>query len=189
MSDLFEIREKVEEGASWRGNIQVNIDGDSKDLTVRQLRDPEFWDVMSDIDTTELENMQDDLPEDAIEEFNELQTADELTDEEEERLEELQEEIEDEESFNLFDTVSESTYEGIQKAAKYGVEPDEQDIQHVLTTKTEEIREKYGGSSRDDARDYVNDHVIGPMIDRSTDFVSFAIGIRVFQATLDDAGN
>lgn len=189
MSDLFDVRQKVEEGADWRGSIQVSIEDESQELTVRQLRDTEFWDVMSDINTDELENLQGDLPEDPMEEYNELQQADDLDEEEEARLEELQQEFEDDEAFNLFDTISKQTYNGLKKAAKYGIEPDEDDIQHVLTNRAGEIESKYGKPNRDNARDYVNDHVIGPMIDKSTDFVSFAIGIRVFQATLDDAGN
>lgn len=188
MSDLFEVRKKVEEGASWRGDIQVSIDDDTQTLTVRQLRDTEFWDVMSDIDTDELEDLQGDLPDDLMEEYNDLQNADSLDEEEEERLEELQDKLETED-FDLFDSVSRDTYRGLKKAAKYGIEPDEQDVQHVLTTFTDELQSKYGETSRDAAVNYVNDHVIGPMIDESTDFVSFAIGIRVFQATLDDAGN
>lgn len=189
MSDLFDVRQKVEEGADWRGEIQVNIDGESQTLTVRQLRDPEFWDVMSDINTDELENIDSDLPEDLMEEFNELQEADDLDEEEEERLAELQEQLEEEGDFNLFESVSKETYNGLKKAAKYGVEPDEEDIQYALTNFTEELQSKYGGTNREAAVSYVNDHVIGPMVEESTDFASFAIGIRVFQATLDDAGN
>ena len=188
MSDLFEVREKVEKGAEWRGTIQVEIDGEVKELTVRQLRDPEFWEVMSQIDTDELEELQGDLPEDVMEELRDLQQKDSLTDEEEERLEELQNEVEDD-SLNLFNSLSEDTFNGVKQCAKYGVEPDKEDIRDALSRFTGDIQEQYGGTSEDDARQYVNDHVIVPMVERSTDFTSFAIGVRVLSETLENEGN
>jgi hypothetical protein len=188
MSDLFEVREKVEKGAEWRGTINVDIDGEVKELTVRQLRDPEFWEIMSKIDMDELQSLQTDLPEDVQEELRDLQQADDLDDEDRERLEELQEQVE-EEGLVMFDAVSEETFEGIKQCAKYGVEPDKEDIRDALTRFTDDIQSTYGGTSEDDAREYVNDQVIVPMIERSTDFTSFAIGIRVLTETLEDEGN
>lgn len=188
MSDLFEVRQKVEEGAEWRGDITVVIDGDQRNLTVRQLRDPEFWEVMSQVDTDELESLQADLPEDKMEELRDLRESDDLDEDEEERLEELQDEIENQD-INLFDKISRETYEGIKQAAKYGIEPDKSDVQRALGEFTEEIREKYGGSSSDEAREYLNDHHIAPMMERSTDFVSFSVGVKVLTETIGDTGN
>lgn len=189
MSDLFEAREKTEKGASWRGSINVSIDGEQHDLTVRQLRDPEFWEVMSQVNTDELEELQADLPEEKMEEFRELQNkGDELTDDEADRLDELQREVE-EEDINLFEVLSFETYRGLQTAAKYGVEPDEDDIQYAMTNHADEIESDYGGLSRKNAVDYCNDHVIAPLIERSTDFTSFAMGVKCLGETLGDSGN
>lgn len=188
MSDLFEAREKTEKGAEWRGTINVDIDGDTHELSVRQLVDPEFWEVMTYVDTDELKDLQSSLPEDKMEEFRELQTKEDLTEAEEDRLQELTEEVESEE-VNIFETLSFETYKGIKLAAEYGVEPDEEDIRLALTEHTGEINEMYGGTSNENAREYVNDHVIKPMIDRSTDFTSFAIGIRALGETLGEEGN
>jgi len=143
---------------------------------------------MQDIDLDELEELQGVLPEDKMEELNELQEANELDDEEERRLENLQTEIE-EEDIDLFSTLSFDTYQGLKTAAYYGVEPDAEDVRQALTTHTQEIQEQYGGTSNDDAEQFVNDHVIKPMIDRSTDFTSFAIGVKVLGETLGDTKN
>jgi hypothetical protein len=188
MSDLFDVRKKVEEGASWRGSITVTLDGEQQELTVRQLRDPEFWDVMADIDTDELESLQSDLPEEEMEEFRELQQTDNLDDEQEGRLDELQQKIEDED-IDLFEALSRDTYEGIKQAAKYGIEPDDDDVHEALVNHTNQIEEQYGETSDEAARQFINEQVIDPMIERSTDFASFAIGVKVFGATLDDTGN
>jgi len=188
MSDLFAAREKVEKGAEWRGSINVEIDGEVHNLTVRQLFDPEQWEVMQDIDLDEIEALRDELPEDKMEELDELQEKDRLSDEEEARLEALQAEIEDSD-IDIFGVLSFDTYNGLKKAGKYGVEPDESDIQYALTNHTNEIEEMYGGMSHDDAEKYVNDHVIEPLIEKSTNFVSFAIGIEVIGETLGDTKN
>lgn len=188
MSDLFEAREKVEKGAQWRGSINVDINEEAHNLTVRQLRDPEQWEVMQDIDLDELDALQGEIPEDKLEELNELQDADELTEEEEDRLGEIQSEVE-EEDIDLFSTLSYETYEGLKTAAKYGVEPDQSDIRTALTQHTGDIRDKYGGSSEEEAKKYVNDYVIAPMIEESTDFTSFAIGVKVLGETLGDTKN
>lgn len=189
MSDLFEARRKTEDAANWRGTINVSIDGDgTENLTVRQLYDPEFWEVMSQIDTDELEELQADLPEDKMERFRELQNADELSDEEDEELADLQAEVE-EEDLNIFEVLSFETYQGIKTAAKYGVVPDEADIRTALADHTDEIAEQYGGTSHEDAEQFVNDHVVHPMIEESTNLASFAIGVKALGETLGDSGN
>jgi hypothetical protein len=122
------------------------------------------------------------------EELQDLQRKDDLTEDERERLEELQQEVE-ENGLNLFDSISKETFDGIKQCAKYGVEPDTEDIRDALTRFTDDIESQYGGTSQDDARQYLNDHVIAPMIEQSTDFTSFAIGVRVLSETLEDEGN
>lgn len=189
MSDLFEVRQKVEEGANWRGSITVSIGGEQQELTVRQLRDTEFWEVMSLIDTDEIEDLQSDLPEEEMEEFRDLQSKDDLTDGESDRLAELQDELEDTTGENIFEELSFDTFKGIKKCAKYGVEPDDADIQRALTDAVGEIRDTYGGGSHEEARQYVQDTVIDPTIENSTNFTSFAIGVRVLGETLEGEGN
>lgn len=187
MSDLFETRQKVEEGAQWRGEITVAIDGDKQELCVRQLRDPEFWEVMSLVDTDELAELQDNLPEDKMEEFNELRDADDLSEADEKRLEELQKELEDSD-VNMFEVVSTETFQGIRKAAKYGIEPDDKDKREALVEYGDKIKEQYGRATNEEAAEYINDHVIDPMIESSTDFTSFTIGIKVLTETIGDTG-
>jgi hypothetical protein len=94
MSDLFQTRKKVEDGAKWRGEINISIDGETDTLCVRQLPDSEFWEVMSLIDTDELNELQESLPDEQMEEYQELKEKEGLTDGEQNRLETLQAEIE-----------------------------------------------------------------------------------------------
>jgi len=188
MSDLFETREKVEKNTDWRTEITVMMDGDEQELSIRQLVDPEFWEVMSDIDTDELQALQEELPSDKMDELRSLQEQDSLTDDERTRMENLQDEIE-QEDVNLFDIISYDTYLGIQQAAIYGVEPDSEDVQYALRNFTDDIDEMYGATSMEQAKEYINDHHVKPMIKNATDFLSFSIGVRVLTETIGDEEN
>lgn len=188
MSNLFETRQKVEESAEWRGSITVAVDDDQQTLSVRQLRDPEFFEVMGLIDTDELESLQNALPEEKMEEYRELQERDDLDPDEEDRLEALQEQIENAD-VNMFDILSSETFEGIRRAAKYAVEPDGDDKRKALMEFAEEIEERYGRTRDEDAEKYLNETFIPSMIDRATGFASFTIGIKALTETIGDAEN
>lgn len=189
MSDLFETRNKVEEGAQWRDDVTVNIDGEQMELTVRQLFDPEFWDVLSDIDLDELDELDGTLPEDEMEEFTDLRDKDDLDEEEKERLEELQTKLEAE-GMEMFDVLSDETFNGIRQAGIYGWVPDESDVREAMIEHGDKLEEEYGEDyDSDDARDWITEQVIKPTMERATGFASFAIGIKVFTATMGDKGN
>jgi hypothetical protein len=188
MSDLFKTRQKVEEQADWRGSINVEMDGEMMTLSVRQMFDPEFWEVMSLIDTDELEELQATLPEEKMEEYRDLRDKDDLDEAEEEKLANLQEELEDEQ-VQMFEVLSRDTFEGIRQAAKYGWVPDEEDCREALVEHADTIEEEYGRTTHEEAAKWLQTHYIEPTIDRSTGFASFAIGIKVLTETMGDEGN
>lgn len=189
MSDLFEVRQKTEEGKAWRGEITVPMDGESKTLTVRQLVDTEFWEIGSYIDFDELQNLEDvdDLDEEKVDELRELSEKDDLTDDEQDRMAKLEEELDTE--FNIFDAVSMDTFIGIKKTAKYCVEPDENDVVQVMNNHAADIEDEYGMADHENATKYVNKYFIHPMIDDSTDLTSFMVGMKCLESTLESEGN
>lgn len=187
MSDLFKARGKTEQGNEWRGSITVSMDGEEIELSVRQLVDTETWDVMGKIDKDELKALETDADTSKLQELRDLEQTDDLDDDAEQRLTELREEVEDD--VNLFEVLSKETFLGIKQAAKYGVEPDSEDVRDALAEHMEDIRSEYGGTGHDEAEQYLNDHVVHPMIENSVDFTSFAIGIKVLDETMGDVGN
>lgn len=190
MSDLSAVRQKVTEGAEWRGQIRVNIDGEEHELTVRQLKDPEFFEVMSLIDREELQELRNSLPEEEMDEYQELQAADELDDEQRERFNELEAKLEAQ-SADLFDVLSEETFDGIRTCAKYAVEPDEEDRREAFMDRAPDIESEYGVkvSTPEDVEPALQDD-IEAMIDNATNFTSFTIGIQsLVQSVGEDEGN
>lgn len=190
MSGLNTVRKKTEEGVNWRGTIHVSIDGEEVPLTVRQLVDPEYHEVMSMIDKDELQELREQMPQDVLDEYRELQNQEELDEEESERLEELQAELEDQD-VDFFEILSDETFEGIRQCAKYCVEPDEEDLREAFASRAPEIEAEYGVKveTPSDIEPALQDE-IEFMIDKSTDFVSFAIGIQCLVETVgEDEGN
>lgn len=189
MSDLNELKQKTKEGKEWRGTIRVTIDGDEKELTIRQLVDPELEEVMGLIDREELQALREDMPQDLMEEYKELQREEELGDEEQARFEELEETLQ-EQSPNIFDVLSSDTFEGIRQCAKYAVEPDEEDLQEAFMSRASEIEMEYGVKVQEpeDVKPALQDD-IEFMIENSTNFTSFTIGIQALVETVGDEGN
>lgn len=190
MSDLSKVESKLMEGAEWRGTIRVNLEDEEYNLTVRQLRDPEFKEVMSMVDREELQELREELPSDAMKTLRELRQKEELTEEEEADLEEAQEALNDSE-VDLFEILSDETFEGIRLCAKYAVEPDEEDIREAFMDRAHEIERKYGikVETPEDVMPALQDDIEN-MLDHATNMASFTIGIQCLVETVgEDEGN
>lgn len=187
MSDLFQVTDKLKQGKEWRGSIRVTIDDEEHELTIRQLVDPEFEEVMDLVDKDELQELQDELPEDELEEYRELREKEELDEEESERFAELEEDLSEVDMFEVF---SQSTFKGIRLCAKYGVEPDDEDLAKAFSERASEIESEYGIKVQvpDDVYDPVMDEY-EELIEASTNFVAFQIGLQVLTETLEEQGN
>ena len=191
MSDIHTLTKKTKEGKEWRGTIVVEDDGDEMELTVRNLTSPEIEDVFRLIDRDELERLREELPQDKMEERTELleMDEDERTDEQQERLDELTDELQGA-HMKMFDVLGEDTFDGIRLAAKKGVVPDEDDMEHALKNRAVEIEKETGKSVRhpEDTFDYLKDELVDA-IKNNTRFIGFQIGMKVLQKTGESEGN
>lgn len=191
MSDLDAATSKTLKGAEWRGTITVPINEESHELTIRQLVDDEFYEISDLIDWDELEAYEEAVPDEIQTEYQDLTEMDdeEMSEDEEARLDELETSLEDEMP-RVFDVLSYSTFKGLQTAAKYGVEPDEADMANALKNKAHEIEAEYGVkvSTPEDTKVYFQEQ-IESMIENSTNFTSFVIGMKVLVETAGGEGN
>lgn len=192
MSDFSAVRQKLTEGSEWRGTIQVSIQGETHELTIRPLTEDEFWEVMGKVDKSEIGSLKEELPAEELEEFRELQGQDEISEDEEERLAELEQLLEDE-SPDPTDVLSLDTFKGIKLAAKKGVVPSEEDKRRAFAERAREIEEEYGVSVQtvEDVEEPLNREV-ERMIDRATTrtgFAAFTIGMQVLFESVGEEGN
>jgi hypothetical protein len=197
MSEYFKSREKLIQGNNWRGTIDVEIDDESYEWTVRQISDDEYFDVISDIDRDSLSQFRDDIDEDKLEEFRELRDRDDLDDDEQERHDELREELED---TDILDRIDDDTFNAIRRAGMYGVVPSEDEVNHVMSLTFEEQDRLFSehkdkvpeivhdGNVRIQSRD-VGEKVVKEDIKErlrnATDFLSFEVGMQVLKKTMD----
>lgn len=198
MSDLHKLDQKVTQGRKWRGEIHVAFNGEEHTLKVRQLLDPEFREVLEKIDTEELEALKNDLPEDLTDEYRELsEKTDDLTEEEQDRLVELEEQLSSSE--NLFEKLSSDTLEAFRLCAKYAVVPDDEDIEKAFNNYdyVSQVEDEYGinVSTPNDLYNPAADGLpnksagplkdkIGVMIDSMTQFASISVGMYAFRETM-----
>lgn len=191
MSDLHNLAAKTKEGNDWRGTITVETDGEEMELTVRQLTSPEIEDVFRKIDRDELETLREELPREKMDRRRELldMDEDERSDDEQDELDELNDELRGE-HMRMFDLLSEETFDGIRQAARYGVVPSENDMAQALRENAYEIEEEYGTKVTvpEDTFEYCKDE-IHHIIDNSTKFLGFQMGMKVLRETGGDEGN
>ena len=190
MSGFNKLREKAAKGQEWRGDITVGSGDDALDLKIRQLNDPEYYEVMSGINHDELEELGDMMPEDDLERFRELDDMDDRTEEQEAEMQLLEEDL-NRQSAQIFKIMSKETFEAIRTAAKYGVVPSEDDVREMMMDDSW-VKDKedmgYDVSHYDGAYEALNDET--PMIiDGQTDLESFEIGMEVIYETVGGEGN
>lgn len=189
MSDLHTVGKKLEEGANWRGTIRVSIGGEEHELTIRQLKDPEWKEVRGQIDRDELQELREEMPQEEMEELQELRGKEELDEDEQQRFEEL-EELVREEAPDPLAVLSDETFNAIRQTAKYAVEPDEEDKRQAFMERADEIEREYKTKVQtpEDVEEALQDE-IEEMIDKSTNMASFTIGMQALVETVGDEGN
>lgn len=202
MSGWFQAREKIAEGKNWRGTINAPIGDDVHDLTVRQLRDKEWYKVRRGMNTDGLKELREDLDEEKSDRYRELQGKDELSDDEKEEMKELEDELAST-TQELFDALDEDTFDAVVFAAKCALEPSEEDAREFLELLPQEKADIIDHLDRDEAsriRDLedakrVLRQDMKEMVDYMTGFSSFSIGMRAIRESTEvmrddgDSGN
>lgn len=196
MSDLIGFGGKVQQGSEWRGQIDVSIEGETYELTIRQLYDPEMRQVMELLDFEELEALGEQIEDselwDRYEELEAIAQDDdaELTDEQAREYEQVQHRLEDEGDM-LFDELSGDTYKGLRLCAKFAVVPDREDVSDLLTDEEmiNELEDEYDERvrTRDDARRVLNQYY-DDMLDRTTGMTSYMVGLQALMEQAEDSG-
>lgn len=188
MTDYFESRKKLVQGENWRGEITVTVDGDEYSWTSRQLNDEEFFEVISDIDRDAIGEYRDEIDQDKLQEYRELQDVEDPDEDEQERLEELRNELEDE-STDILDAIDEDTFNALQRAGIYGAVPSEEDVSYLINNfSLAEVNDQFDTDleklDRDTAYDVLKED-IKERLRNATRFVSFEVGLQILSNTLD----
>lgn len=210
MSDLLQVDRKVQEGADWRGTVDVSFGeketvtegGEEKEVSVtyelthRQLTEQEFGEAVDRVGAdnfeekiTSLEENTGDLNHDELEEIRKLsqQDPESLSEEERDRVESM---MKTSDVGGLFTMMDPDMINGLHYAAKKGVVPDEEDVKKALNMSPPEMQEAFGEMVKDEDEmwDKLNDRV-EKMVDNSVGFTAYSIGLEVLFSSMDDEGN
>lgn len=195
MSDLYRADTKMKEGASWREYVTVEIGDEELELCHRDLFTDEFSHAMDIIGEESFARMQEqfaemddfDIDESDIERIEELQSKDDLTDDERAELEEYAEKTGGVDG--MMAIISDpSVVEGARYAARLGVVPDDDDIESVLEMTFSEQEEVFGDTAktRDQAEELAQKRVVS-IVENSkprTGFTDVILGLNVLFSSL-----
>jgi hypothetical protein len=147
------LKAKIQQGDEWRETANVPVAGDTFEMEIRMLTEDERLDeVIPRIDMAALQEHEDSGQSDAEERIEELQSKDDLTEAEQEELDEAQQELSTQE-VELLNSLGSDTLGAIRDAGRMGVEPTDGDVDVVLNTSPSECRERFRAVNADDRTD------------------------------------
>jgi hypothetical protein len=168
MSDWHELKSSIQQGDEWRGSCNVPIGDGTVEIKHRKLLESERQDeILPRLDMGAISQHNEHEKTDAEETIEELQPKDELTEEEEQRLAQAQQELAEQKS-DLIDSIGEETFQAVREAAIMGVVPDEEDVNEVINESPTESAERFRPINDDDRtdvaiEDYGPDQYDGPV--------------------------
>lgn len=202
MSDLLQLEEKVLAGDEWRDTTTIPYNGDEHEIKYRILGETEMAHAMNIIGEDNFEEKVDQfqsivsqIGEDDREEVQELKSKvesdpDGLTDEEQDRLEELTEQVSDDDDVSALALYEKDFVEGCHYAFKQGVEPDKEDVDAIRDMTAEEQRDRFGEMlmDKEDAEEAAQD-IIETIAMKSKGWKAFEVGLMVLFKSLGGAKN
>lgn len=186
MSDYFATRQKVTAGIEWRGEVSFDYEGETYTWKARQLTDPEFFEILGQLNRDKLEELQDDVDESKMERYRELLDVDDLTEDEKAELERLKQEINEEENF--LDKIDDDTFEALRQCAKYACEPDKEDIDYAWSNRHElfDLGENEAVTKSSIQKKLKED--MKETIDDMQNFTSLELGLRCLELNMESEG-
>lgn len=149
MSDYFETKERIEEKKNWRGYVNVPLgDGETMQLSYGLIPEDDLYgDIYPDLDLKAIKEYNRDSRPEWEEELYDLQSEDDLDDDEESRLHELQERLENH-RVELVDALGKETFQAIIRAGRVAIRPDKEDVNKVLQMGSVEQERHFGRKVR-----------------------------------------
>lgn len=189
MSEWAELRNQIQQGADWRGTVNVPVGDETFEITYRLLTESERQSLLPRIDMKSLVEHREEGQSDAEEVVEDLQSADDLSEAEEEQLQEAQMDLARQRA-DLIDALGAETFEAIRDAGRIGIVPDEEDVSQVMEEPIAESRERFGPiddvPDAPETRAEAREAVVAEMdhwLEQSPYPVKFTVGQEVFAAT------
>lgn len=187
--DLLVADEKIEQGTEWQDTMKVPIAGEKLAFGFTLLDERVRQRVLNQLDLDEFRDYRKGGRSEEHERLIELQRKDELSEDEEEELLDLIDDVNPEEEGR--DALPDDAIDALMKAGKHAIEPTDGDLQDILAADppTQErilghIPEGGKDDIRDDVREYQRD-----LVESQPFPIKFQIGQRAFMETMSVLGN
>lgn len=186
MSDYFDVKSKVKSGKEWRDHVNVPVgDDDTMELSYGLIPEEDLLaSIYPSLDLQTIQEYQEEDQSEWEDRLYELQSQDDLSDEEEAELNDLHEKLESH-KMELVDALGKDTFLAIMKAGKVAVKPDDDDISEVLTMGTTEQERHFGRAVK--TREQAEDALTADMKDTLTKN-PYPIKFTLGQQALNESG-
>lgn len=188
--DFLRADEKIEQGLDWEDTMTIPIAGNKMEFGFTLLDERMRQQVQSTLPLEKFRDYRKGGMSEQQERLMELQRKDDLTDDEQEELVELAQEVNPEEEGR--DTLGDDAVNALMDAGKHAIEPTEGDIQDVIAADPQRQEAILGElpdhldteTVRDGLREYMRDR-----IEEQPFPIKFQLGQRAFMETIAVQGN
>lgn len=187
--DFLLADEKIEQGLDWQETMTIPVAGEQMEFGFTLLNERVRQKVQNTLPMEEFQKYQNEEVSEEHKRLMELQRKDDLTEDQEEELLELAEEVNPEEEGR--EKLGEDAVDKLMDAGKHAIEPTEGDVQDVLALPPDQQEDilghvPQGGADevRDDLRAYMRER-----IEEQPFPIKFMLGQRAYMETVAVAGN
>jgi len=188
--DLLLADEKIRQGNDWNDTMSIPVAGDKLDFGFTLLSERVRQEVQNNLPMEEFRKYRSDGMSDEQKRLLELQRQDELTEEEEDELVDLAQEVNPEDEGR--DSLPDGAVNALMDAGKHALRPTEGDIQDMMSAPPD-VQEKVFGEIPDHLdRETVKEGLREYMQQRVEDQpfpIKFQLGQRAFMETIAVQGN
>lgn len=188
MSDLFELASDVESAADKRYEETIEINDTAYDLVFRQATNEETSAFIGEVGKDTFDEWrsafkgQEEPDEEKLKRYQKLAQKSQngrLSDEEQAEMDTLEDETEGAQDVMFMVSSDPDGVRALGNIAKRVVEPDDDDIQHVLSMTPDEQQSKFGdyATDEDGAYELANDR-LATLVNKSSDWESVMLGLR-----------
>lgn len=192
---MVRAKRKIGDALNWRGDVNVSLGDETVTFEHRLLQEEELYDVKDALNLDELQSKADkNLGQtEAQERLLELQQKNELTDEEEEELQQLTEAVMDQ-TEKIERALGDDAYDKLMEAGKRCIEPTDEDVEFVYNASPSDMKEYMGVEKLPNplTKDVIREHLreeLREMVSNQPYPIKLNVGLQAFSETLSVLGN
>lgn len=193
---LIRAEDKITNATDWRGDVNINMGGETITFQHRLLNESEFLAVKQALNLSELQS---DEPDGnmgqtgAQERLLELQQKDELTEEEEAEIQELSGEVA-QQTDRIEKALGEDGYKLLMAMGKKTIKPNDSDVEYVFNANPEEMKRHMGVDKLPSplTKSVIEDHLEDKLADMVTNQpypIKLNVGMQALSETISVLGN